>query len=63
MATATTALAALAEKGANIDTLRQMVQFVAQRLMALVVEARCGTGYDEKSPERLSSRNGCRNRT
>lgn len=54
MTTATMALTELAEKGADIDVLRQMVQFMAQRLMELDVEARCGAGYDEKSPERGS---------
>src|SRR4029434_5132778 len=43
--------------------LRQMVQFMAQHLMELDVEARCGAGYDEKSPERINSRNGYRERT
>ena len=51
MTTATTmALTELAEKGADIDVLRQMVQFMALRLMDIDVEARCGAGYDEKSP-------------
>ena len=40
----------------------QMVQFMAQRLMELDVEARCGAGYDEKSAERLNRRNGYRDR-
>ena len=62
MTTATIALTELAEKGADIDVLRQMVQFMAQRLMELDVEARCGAGYDEKNPERLNSRNGYRDR-
>ena len=57
------ALTELAEKGADIDVLRQMVQFMAQRLMELDVEGRCGAGYDEKSAERLNSRNGYRERT
>jgi putative transposase len=57
------ALAELAEKGADIDVLRQMVQFMAQRLMELDVDGRCGAGYDEKTPERLNSRNGYRDRT
>ena len=57
---ATIALAELAEKGADIDLLRQMVQFMAQRLMKLDIEARCGAGYDEKSPEPISSCNGYR---
>src|ERR1700741_451432 len=63
MTTATMAVAELAEKGADIDVLRQMVQFMAQRLMELDVEALCGAGYDEKNPERINSRNGYRERT
>jgi transposase-like protein len=62
MTTATIALTELAEKGADIDVLRQMVQFMAQRLMELDVQGRCGAGYDEKTPERLNSRNGYRER-
>jgi putative transposase len=58
MTTANMALAELAEKGADPDGLRQRVQFMAQRLMELDVEGRCGAGYDEKTPERLKSRNG-----
>ena len=63
MTTPTMALTELAEKGADIDVLRQMVQFMAQRLMELDVEGRCGAAYDEKNPERLNSRNGYRERT
>jgi putative transposase len=62
MTNATMALAELAEKGADIDVLRQMVQFAAQRLMELETETLCGAGYDEKSAERLNSRNGFRER-
>jgi hypothetical protein len=36
--TSTIALAELAEKGADVDMLRQMVQFMAQRLMDIDVE-------------------------
>ena len=36
--TSTIALAELAEKGADVDVLRQMVQFMAQRLMEIDVE-------------------------
>ena len=54
MTTSTMALAELAEKGADIDVLRQMVQFMAQRLMEIDVEGRCGAGYDEKSAERTN---------
>jgi hypothetical protein len=52
MTTSTMALAELAEKGTDVDVLRQMVQFMAQRLMEIDVEGRCGAGYDEKSAER-----------
>ena len=64
MTNATIALAELAEKGADIDVLRQMVQFAAQRLMEMEVDTLCGAGYDEKNPaERLNSRNGYRDRS
>ena len=63
MTTATIALTELAEKGADIDVLRQIVQFMAHRLMELDVEGRSGAGYDEKSTERVNSRNGYRERT
>jgi putative transposase len=62
MTTATMALSELAEKGADVDVLRQMVQFMAQRLMEIDVDGRCGAGYDEKSTERTNSRNGYRDR-
>ena len=63
MAAAAIALAELAAKGAGIDVLRQMVQLMAQRLMEIDVEGRCGAGSDEKSAERINSRNGFRDRT
>ena len=62
MTNATMALAELAEKGADVDMLRQMVQFAAQRLMEMEAETLCGAGYDEKNPERINSRNGYRER-
>lgn len=62
MTKATMALAELAEKGPDVDVLRQMIQFVAQRLMELDVETLCGAGYDVKSAERVNSRNGYRDR-
>jgi putative transposase len=53
----------LATKGPDVDVLRQMVQFMAQQLMELQVEGRCGAPYDAKAPEaRLNSRNGYRER-
>lgn len=39
----TVALAERAEKGADVDVLRQMVQFMGQRLMEIDVKSRCGT--------------------
>jgi putative transposase len=62
MTNATMALADLAEKGPDVDMLRQMVQFMAQRMMDFDVESLCGAGYDEKSAERVNSRNGVRER-
>jgi putative transposase len=56
------ALSELAEKGPDTDLLRQMIQFVAQRLMDMDVETLCGAGYDIKSTERTNSRNGYRDR-
>lgn len=63
MTNPTMALADLAEKGADIDVLRQRVQFMAQRLIEIDVDGRCGAGYDEKTPEWLNRRNGYRDRT
>lgn len=58
----TMALAELAEKGADADLLREMLQFVAQRLMDMDVESLCAAFYGERSPDRLNSRNGYRER-
>src|SRR3978361_1383795 len=63
MTTPTIALTELDGKGADVTVLPQMVQFMAQRLMEIDVEGRCGAGYDEKSAERTNSRNGYRDRT
>ncbi|MBC7941590.1 MAG: transposase [Chitinophagaceae bacterium] len=53
----------MGQKGADIDVLLQMMRFMAQPLMELDVEGRCGAGYDEKNPDRLNSRNGHRDRS
>lgn len=45
--TATMALTGLAEKGADIEVLRQMMHYVAQSLMEIDVKGHCGAGYDE----------------
>jgi putative transposase len=56
------ALAEVVEKGADADLLREMIQYVAQRMMDMDVEGLCAPGYAERSPERLNSRNGYRER-
>jgi putative transposase len=62
MTKASMSLAELAEKGPDADLLREMIQFVAQRLMDLDVETLCGAAYGERSAERANSRNGYRER-
>lgn len=63
MTTKTTiALTDLVEKGADSDLLRDMIQYVAQRLMELDAESLCAAAYGERSPERANSRNGYRER-
>jgi len=56
------ALAELAEKGADSDLLRDMIQYVAQRMMELDAEGLCAAAYGERSAERANSRNGYRGR-
>jgi putative transposase len=56
------ALTELAEKGADVDVLREMLQFVTQRMMDLDVEGLCGAPYGERGVARENSRNGYRDR-
>jgi len=56
------ALAELSEKGADTDLLREMIQFVAQRMMEMDTESLCAAAYGERSPDRANSRNGYRER-
>jgi putative transposase len=56
------ALADLLEKGADADLLRQMIQYVAQRMMEMDAEGICAAAYGERSSERQNSRNGYRER-
>src|SRR5205823_616539 len=44
------------------DLLRAMVQEMAEALMGAEVDALCGAGYGERSPERVNRRNGYRER-
>ena len=57
------ALRGLLEKGSDADLLREMIEFVAERLMALEVEGLCGAGHGERTSARTNQRNGFRERT
>jgi len=56
------ALAELIEKGGDVDFVREMLQFIAQRFMDEDVEGICGAPYGERLPARANSRNGFRDR-
>jgi putative transposase len=56
------ALIALIEKGADADLIRDMLAFAAERLMNLEVEALTGAPAGVRSPDRLTHRNGYRER-
>jgi transposase-like protein len=49
-------------KSADADFLREMIGFAAQRLMDLEVEGLTGAGHGERSAERITHRNGYRER-
>ena len=53
-------LTELAEKGSDVDVLREMIQYVAQRLMDMDVEGRWSDGYGTRSPDRATAGNGTR---
>lgn len=55
-------LRSLLEKSSDVDLLREMIGFTAQRLMALDVEGLTGASHGERSPQRLNHRNGYRDR-
>jgi len=46
------------EKGSDSDLLREMISFVAQRLMDYEVEAVCNAKPYERRADRANSRNG-----
>jgi len=52
----------LIEKGADADLVRELLAFAAERMMELEVEARTGSPWDVRSAERLTHRNGYRDR-
>ena len=56
------ALRALPERGSDVGLLREMVGFVAQRLMDFEGGALCGVGHGQRSDERANHRNGYRDR-
>lgn len=57
------ALRELLEKGSDADLVREMIDFVAHRLMALEVDGLCGAAHGERTPARTNQRNGFRERT
>ena len=50
MTKASMSLAELAEKGADADLLREMIQFVAQRMMEMDTESLCAAAYGGAQP-------------
>ena len=56
------ALERLLEKAQATDLLREAAEFLLQRLMELEVEAQVGAGRHERSPGRVTWRNGYRDR-
>ena len=56
-------LRALLEKSSDADVLREMIGFTAERLMAVEVESLTGAAHGERSPDRLTHRNGYRERS
>ena len=57
------ALFELIEKRADVDFVREMLAFAAERLMSFEAEAAAGAAYGVKSPDRAAQRNGYRERT
>lgn len=55
-------LRSLVEKSADVDLLREMIGFAAEKLMELEVGAKTGAAYGEKNALRLAQRNGYRER-
>jgi putative transposase len=56
------ALRELLEKIAETDLLCEMIGFVAERLMELEVQGLTGAGYGERMADRLTQRDGYRDR-
>ena len=56
-------LRALLEKSSDADLLREMIGFTAERLMALEVEGLTGAAHGDRSADRITHRNGYRDRS
>ena len=56
-------LRALLEKSSDADLLCEMIGFTAERLMALEVEGLTVIGHGERSADRITHRNGYRDRS
>ena len=56
------ALLGLIDKGSDHDLLREMISFVAGRMMDIEVEGLTGAMHGSRSPERVNQRNGYRPR-
>ena len=56
------ALAQLLEKGSDSDLLREMIGYVAQRLMQLDMDGLVGAAHGERGESRENWRNGYRER-
>ena len=62
MTTDMMSLQALLEKSSDADLLREMIGFAAHRLMDLEVESLTGAAHGERSADRITHRNGYRER-
>jgi putative transposase len=56
------ALFDLIENRADIEFVRKLLAFAAERLMAVEVDALTGAAHGERKPERINQRNGYRDR-